>query len=297
MSLIDSDPTSTPIQPGTPPASPTINVVQPTPSPHGRFRTSNSQSSGISEEGDYKASPADNGDGIKKGHTRTVSFGAEVDIGDAPLVKMERSLSAQESQDRDTGGIGKYQVPQRRFSNALEEHPTLVSAVHPPTFSGRRKAAPRPLSFQAPTRTSLDSLVSPLSGSTGLRTGPSLSARLGEGVLTLGSGGPHHTTNRHSTIGLPGAQSIWSAGGNTSIGAGWISPALGSARSTGTAARQRGLSVAVLTDEGEILAEAPASASGLARPLKSPTTAPALHSAKVDSAKPDGKPKESESAV
>lgn len=48
-----------------------------------------------------------------------------------------------------------------------------------------------------------------------------------------------------------GGSSIWSA--NPTTTSGWISPALNSARSVASTARQRGLTVAVLTDGKEML--------------------------------------------
>jgi hypothetical protein len=67
------------------------------------------------------------------------------------------------------------------------------------------------------------------------------------------------SSNRHSVSGVPtgldGVKSIWSPGlsviGNNNSG--WISPSLNSARSVGTLARTRGLTIGVVKDDNKEL--------------------------------------------
>jgi hypothetical protein len=121
---------------------------------------------------------------------------------------------------------------------------TQTSSLRSPiAFRGGPKSAPVLPLQSRPSR------FSSTAAARGISIAPAL-AKLKGKKETIKSGS--------ATAGLPGMKSIWSAGLTAS--GGWITPGLGSAKTPTTAsaahaARQRGLSVAVIKDGKDLLVE------------------------------------------
>jgi hypothetical protein len=266
------------------PPNPAVKLTLPTPpsfsANRARARSITSPDSPAKPSNDSPASK-------KKGHNRSVSFNQDVEI---------KTISPE---------VNRYMIPQRKLSIAQdEEHDEgmemLTDLVSP------RRGPPTPL-LLANRSTPISSLRSPFRGgpksdpvlpvqprssrfsstaaARGISIAPTL-AKLKEGRETTKLSGA-------ATAGLPGMKSIWSAGLTAS--GGWITPGLGSARgatssSATIAARQRGLSVAVIKDGKEMLMESGPITPGLPSGRK-------VHDGEVKaqplSAKSPGKPKES----
>lgn len=157
-----------------------------------------------------------------KGHTRNVSF------------------TLDESSDDD--GPKLYRIPQRQPDSATSAV-TSTATPHSAPASTARRSAPLPLNLPNKPPRAFSSSISPLIRgpltAPASRLSTSASAR-GLSITPTLAKGPR---------GAGG--SIWSA--NPTNTSGWISPALNSARSVGSTARQRGLTVAVLMDSKEML--------------------------------------------
>ncbi|RXK41408.1 hypothetical protein M231_01313 [Tremella mesenterica] len=234
-----TDTPSSPLEPTTPPQSSiSVEITLPTPSPASTFRNRAYSIDSPSAEGTFR-----------KGHGRSVSF--DHDIHDEETFKSKGELQ--------NLNILKYNIPQRKSSTMTDEDTLLTETGKSLTIGERRKSPPKPLSFisRQPRGPPSAGLISPFSISAGLEV--SKSSRLSNTASAKGlSIVPALSKGlRHSVIGLPGTHSIWSPSLTGGLGRGWISPALGSARSVGSASR-RGLSVAVVTDGGELIAETPA---------------------------------------
>lgn len=174
---------------------------------------------------------------------------------------------------------GVYRIPQRSPDYIPTSHSPLAG---PPTLSmsdKKSRVPPKPLSLSPASQRFVGPMTS-VSPTTryGPMTAPAASQGSSRWSSTAAERGlsiaPALAKQRHSTATASSAQSIWSAN-LQSIGAasGWISPALASARSVGSAARTRGLTVAVLNSGNEVLLEA-LPTPGLGRTFSTPDTKP-----------------------
>jgi hypothetical protein len=268
------------------PPNPAVKLTLPTPpsfsANRARARSITSPDSPAKPSNDSPASK-------KKGHNRSVSFNQDVEI---------KTISPE---------VNRYMIPQRKLSIAhddeqdegmemltdlicprcgpptpllLGNRSTPVSSLRSPFKGGPKSAPVLPVQPRS-------SRFSSTAAARGISIAPTL-AKLKEGrEITKLSGA--------ATAGLPGMKSIWSAGLTAS--GGWITPGLGSARGTTSgaaaiAARQRGLSVAVIKDGKEMLVESGPITPGLPSGRK-------IQDGEVKtqplSAKSPGKPKESTS--
>ena len=224
-----------PAPPSTPPNPVAeIKLTLPTPPSFAAHRRSQSiTSSPSSNVGSPQRQP-------KKGHNRSVSFSQDVEI---------KTMSPESK--APLGGL--YRIPQRH-----EPDGTSIDEVSPRI----RKGPPSALAVGSRTAKGVGmgsgTLLSPFSR--GPKSAP-VQSRLATTAAARGlSIAPALAKLKDkTTASLPGIKSIWSAGA-TSTG-GWITPGLGSAKSVSSAtapsnaARQRGLSVAVLKDGKEMLVD------------------------------------------
>lgn len=224
MSSSSTSPPSTPAQPDTPdPSFPSVRVTLPTPPSFSAHRARSQSTTPISPN---------KGDAPSRFHGRRVSFSAEGDDLEA-----------------STRALEVYRTPQRQSTIEEGPEPDLAS-------SGERKirrSPPRPLALaNRGVQPGPLSAISPftqiiLSTAPGSRFAFTAAPDSDQKAV-------HVRGSRHSISGPSGAPtSIWSGGLHSGHRSGWISPPLGSARSTGTAARQRGLTVAVLKDEKKMV--------------------------------------------
>jgi len=291
MALTDIRPVTPPPLEGdqalpTTPPNPSVKLTLPTPP---SFSANRARARSITSP-DSPAKPANDSPGSKKkGHNRSVSFNQDVEI---------QTISPE---------VNRYMIPQRKLSIAQDDEHDEPLEMLTDLISPRR-GPPTPL-LLGNRSTPNSSLRSPFRGgpksapvlpiqpktsrfsSTAAARGISIAPTLAKLKETKGN-----TRTKHSgaaTAGLPGMKSIWSAGLTAS--GGWITPSLGSAKSTNsaaaaTAARQRGLSVAVIKDGKEMLVESGPITPGLSSGRK-------VQDGEVKalplSAKSPGKPKES----
>lgn len=236
--------------PSTPPPNPSVQVklTLPTPPSFSAHRRSQSIHSSPAKD-----SPKRNGHDAhvrnetlqKKGHNRSVSFSTDVQI---------KTMSPE--------GPKVYKIPQRNSPNGEQEF-----AISPKT----RRGPPSALILGAGARSRMGQgvspLLSPFRASSDPKSAPLLS--LGQPkaqsrfALTAAARGINIAPalaklkeKKSSTQGMTGMNSVWSAGVTAS--GGWISPGLGSARSTTsttTLVRARGLSVAIIKDGREMIVE------------------------------------------
>jgi len=150
-----------------------------------------------------------------------------------------------------------YRIPQRSKEDAPASltAPLTLRSIPKPLNLAPRSTSTSSFPFDRMPATAPHSRFANTAASRGLSIAPALAR------------GARHSTSNASGVG----GSIWSAGINPNTASGWISPALNSARSVGTAARQRGLTVAVLKDSKEMLVGDVPLTPGLAsaNPLKS----------------------------
>lgn len=126
-----------------------------------------------------------------------------------------------------------YRIPQKKASTPTDN--SNRAPVPPPlTLTTSRSALPLLSPFTRAPATAPHSRFTHTAAARGLSIAPALSRGA-----------------RHSISGAQG--SIWSATGYTTNKTGWASPALNSAKSIGTAARHRGLTVAVLKDDKDLI--------------------------------------------
>lgn len=208
---------------------------------------------------------ADNPEGVgawKRGHGRSVSFNLPFGSPVTPITLGGTSSTDEASPTSD----GLYKIPQRKSVDGAISAGLSTSSASP-TFPGSgfgsgagtgtsipRRAPPRPLNLSRTT----------LGGISGSKTSVPLS---NPSKSPLGSAGKSRWSTTAAARGLtlnPAALakrqstsvsgSIWSA--HTALpslgeASGWISPALASARSVMAGTRTRGLTVAIIKDEGE----------------------------------------------
>ena len=272
--------------PPTTPPNPSVRLTLPTPP---SFSASRARARSITSPDSLAKSANDSPASKKKGHNRSVSFNQDIEI---------KTISPE---------VNRYMIPQRKLSIANDDEndegmENLTDLISP------RRGPPTPL-LLGNRSTPISSLRSPFRG--GPKSAPVLpiqpgssrfsSTAAGRGISiapTLAKLKETRESTRTklsgaATAGLPGMKSIWSAGLTAS--GGWITPGLGSARGTTSssaaiAARQRGLSVAVIKDGKEMLVESGPITPGLPSGRKvqegEAKTQPL-------SAKSPGKPKES----
>lgn len=269
------------------PPNPAVKLTLPTPP---SFSASRARARSITSP-DSPAKPANDSPGSKKkGHNRSVSFNQDVEI---------KTISPE---------VNRYMIPQRKLSISHAQDDEQDEGMEMLTdLISPRRGPPTPL-LLGNRSTPISSLRSPFRG--GPKSAPVLpvqprSSRFSSTAAARGiSIAPtlaklketrENTRTKLSgaaTAGLPGMKSIWSAGLTAS--GGWITPGLGSARGTtsaaATAARQRGLSVAVIKDGKEMLVESGPITPGLpsGRKIQDEEV-----KAQPLSAKSPGKPKES----
>jgi hypothetical protein len=253
--------------PPTTPPNPAVKLTLPTPP---SFSANRARARSITSP-DSPAKPAnDSPASKKKGHNR--------------YMIPQRKLSIGQNEDHDEGMemLTDLISPRRGPPTPLllGNRSTPISSLRSPFRGGPKSAPVLPVQPRS-------SRFSSTAAARGISIAPTL-AKLKEGrEITKLSGA--------ATAGLPGMKSIWSAGLTAS--GGWITPGLGSARSTTStsaaiAARQRGLSVAVIKDGKEMLVESGPITPGLPSGRK---VQEGEAKAQPLSAKSPGKPKESTS--
>jgi hypothetical protein len=284
--------------PSTPP-NPSVHVKLTLPTPpsfsaHRRTQSSTSSPARNSPQGNRVDGDDKDGSPPKKGHRRSVSFNSDVQV---------KTMSPD--------GSRLYKIPQRVIDD--DEQEVLADVISPRTRRGppsalllsarpRMNASHSPL--RSPFRAATLGAGGPKSAPLFSQAQPKSQSRFASTAAARGiSIAPALAKlkeKRHSTQGMTGMNSIWSAGLTAS--GGWITPGLGSARSTTSTTsvvRPRGLSVAVMKDGGEMIVESgpitPGLPSGRDRSLEtvSEVEAAGPKSPQPQSAKSSGKPKES----
>ena len=262
MSSSSTSPPNTPSQPKTPPSpSPNVQVTLPTPP----FLRRRSQSFG----------PTTKCPDIAKGSDRPTSLGqVPVELYRAPgryqsKVDGEGGGDGDGEDNGDMGRLDQVVSPRRPAPRPIH----LPGRLTDPLISTSTKALPS------------SALVSKFA-STAVARGLTLSS------LSKGS--------RHSICGPIGG-SIWSPGmgpSSSTAAAGWISPALGSAKSlastTSHGGRKRGLTVAVLKDREMVVTDVPVTPGLVSAGLKSGTILGTTLQPQADDTSPDIQKKESE---
>lgn len=290
---VPSTPPKTPTKPKATPTGPAVRVTLPTPpSFSARKAAQSAAESPLGGDTDIHATAQDGGgvsgtgnsDKAKKGHSRSVSFNLP-DLspitpsdgtpgGDSPSATATHTGKAAPNSAPLTG-TGKYRIPQRSGAALASVSGGVIAPASTPltALPGNRRAPPKALNLGPSLATApgprIKTAAAALGGSKSSAgfltpgTAPSrwsttAAARgvsLNPSALNGSQGSMNSGKKRHSTS---MAGSIWSAAlpslGETS---GWISPALASARSVLGSGRTRGLTVAVLKEEGgkELLIE------------------------------------------
>jgi hypothetical protein len=285
--------------PSTPPPNPSVQVKLTLPTPplfsaHRRSQSIHSSPAKDSPQRNGVDTHVRDGTPPKKGHNRSVSFSTDVQI---------KTLSPEAQK--------VYKIPQRIINN--EDQEILADLLSPRT----RRGPPSALILGARPRMgqNISPSMSPFHAAAGPKSAPLFSLGQPKAQSRFASTAAARGINidpalaklkdkRHSTQGMTGMNSIWSAGLTAS--GGWITPGLSSARSstsTTSLARARGLSVAVIKDGREMIVESgpitPGLQSGRDRSLEKVTEDEVEGGAKSPqpllSARSPGKPKESTS--
>lgn len=282
--------TDNPDKPPTTPENPVqVKLTLPTPP---SFAASRARSHSItSPESPAKVAENESPASKKKGHNRSVSFNHDVQI---------KTMSPDQPR--------KYMIPQRKLSMSQDEDEEKKEVLHDLVSPKARRGPPSALLLGARPGQMISSLKSPFRG--GPKSAPILplsqprgSSRFSSTAAARGiSIAPalaklNEKRQSAPATGLPGMKSIWSAGVTAS--GGWITPGLSSAKSVTSAsaahaARQRGLSVAVIKDGKEMLVESGPITPGLPSGRKSAedSSLERIKSPQPLSAKSPGHPKE-----
>lgn len=229
MSSTSVSPPSTPAQPHTPdPSSPLVRITLSTPPSFSAHRARAHSSTPLSPTKD------DSPPQSTRGHGRSVSFSADVEQLEGPSTAFE-----------------VYRIPQRQPVISESDENKGEASSEPQV----RRLPPSALSLssrggQAGPLSAISPFSQPIPSTAPSSRFASTAASRGLAITPVSARGARHSVD--SVAGVSGPASMWS-GVSGGAGSGWISPALGSAGSVGTAARPRGLSVAVLKDDKEML--------------------------------------------